>query len=533
MRSSSRSYRDLPTPVKVALLERLRQLNGKTQIRRAHTSLAYLAFQKRYRDDPEGFALDCIEWDEGRGPTFYQRAILGDLVAARRVCVRGPHGLGKTSLAAILVLWYALTRDGDDWKVVTTASAWRQLTNFLWPEIHKWAQRLRWTRIGRPPFGKLELLSETLKLATGEAFPVASNNAALIEGAHADCLLYVFDEAKAIPFKTWDAAEGAFSGSGASRIEALAFAISTPGEPQGRFYEIQTRRPGLEDWKAVHVTLADAIRAGRVSPDWAEQRKRQWGEDSAVYRNRVEGEFAAASEAGLIPLAWVEAANERWQEWVDAGRPGEHKTLGVDVGRGGDKTVIAPLLEWQIDDVWRSKVAPQEQKPVSRWVIAELIRDNTADTMVVTGKVVGFMRRWGCAAVVDVIGVGAGVYDRIREQGLPVTPFNASERSDDLDSSRTLGFANKRSAGWWALHELLKPANGHWVALPPDDTLTGDLTALHWKVTSGGHIHVESKDDVKRRLNRSTDDGDAVMMALYVRDTGLFAWDADAEEEDD
>ena len=44
---------------------------------------------------------------------------------------------GKTTIAAWLILWFAPTRDGnpkyEDWKIPTTASAWRQLTKFLWP----------------------------------------------------------------------------------------------------------------------------------------------------------------------------------------------------------------------------------------------------------------------------------------------------------------------------------------------------------------------------------------------------------------
>ncbi len=63
---------------------------------------------------------------------------------------------------------------------------------------------------------------------------------------------------------------------------------------------------------------------------------------------------------------------------------------------------------------------------------------------------------------------------------------------------------------------MLDPAHGHAVALPPDDTLTGDLTAPHWKVQSGGKILIESKDDIRKRLRRSTDAGDAVVQAFVV-----------------
>lgn len=464
---------------------------------RRHEGRRYRAFQARYWNDLDGFARECIDWPAGKGVTPYQSDILAALPEKRRVSVRGPHGLGKTALAAITVLWFALTRDGRDWKIPTTASAWRQLTKFLWPEIHKWARRLKWQSIGRPAFDpRLELLTEQLKLSTGSAFAMASDNPALIEGAHADFMLYLFDESKAIPPGTWDSAEGAFSTG-----ETYWLAISTPGEPNGRFYEIQSRRPGYEDWWTRHVTLAETITAGRISQTWAEARLRQWGESSAVYQNRVLGEFASSEESGVIPLAWVERANDRWQAWVDAGRPGQLTALGVDVARSGeDKTVIAVR---------------------AGLVVTELRRTAKEDTMQTAGRVRGIFAAHKCRvrAVIDVIGVGAGVVDRLREEGYYVVPFNASERTDRTDRSGELGFINKRSSGWWNLREMLEHED---VALPPDDLLTGDLTAPGWKVLSGGKIQVESKDDIRKRLGRSTDDGDAVVMAFYEADSWLI-----------
>lgn len=82
-------------------------------------------------------------------------------------------------------------------------------------------------------------------------------------------------------------------------------------------------------------------------------------------------------------------------------------------------------------------------------------------------------------------------------------------------SSGEPGFANCRSAAWWTLRELLDPANGWEIALPADDLLTGDLTAVKWRVTSAGRIQVESKEEIRKRLGRSTDHGDAVIQAFY------------------
>ncbi len=414
----------------------------------------------------------------------------------KRVAVRGPHGLGKTAVASWIVLWFALTRDGLDWKVITTASVWRQLDVYLWPEIHKWARQIKWDVIGRQPFTEGELLVMNLKLATGAASAVASDKASLIEGAHADHILYLFDESKAIPDAIFDAAEGAFAGAGEdSELEAFAVAVSTPGEPIGRFYDIHKRKAGFEDWHTRHVTREEAIAAGRMSAQWAEQRQAQWGAKSAVYINRVEGNFASSDEDSVIPLAWVELAQQRWLDGRGQRLPG-FTCAGVDVARSGsDKTVIALRYEWRLE---------------------ELRYTELEDTMETTGKVAGVLGRSSGYAVVDVIGIGAGVVDRLRELGHAVVPFNAGSGTDRLDSSGELGFVNKRSAAWWAMREMLDPTNKYPIALPPDDLLTGDLTAPKWRVTSGGRIQVESKDEIRKRLGRSTDSADAVIQAFWT-----------------
>jgi hypothetical protein len=158
----------------------------------------------------------------------------------------------------------------------------------------------------------------------------------------------------------------------------------------------------------------------------------------------------------------------------------------------------------------------------ARTVIGGLERSGTADTMITAGRVAGILQAHGVTANVDVIGIGAGVVDRVREQGLSVTAFNASERSEARDRTGELGFTNRRSEGWWTLREWLDPAYGEWLALPPDDLLTGDLTAPKYRLVSGGNLQVESKDDIRKRLGRSTDDGDAVMMALATESGPVF-----------
>lgn len=471
----------------------------------------YVAFQKQYYWDPAGFARDCIIWEHEGGLTPYQEEIVTALVEHKRVAVRGPRGLGKSALAAISVLWFALTRDGTDWKVFTTASIWGQLENFLWPEIHKWARRIDYPKIGRfSLIEEEELIALKIKGRTGQALAVTSNKAALTEGGHADKVLYIFDESKQIGEDIFDSAEGTLSNA-KSRPgnEALVLAISTPGEPIGRFYDIHKRKPGFEDWWVRHVRREEVIAARQMDLDWADARKKQWGEFSAMYQNHVEGEFFASDEAGIIPLSWIEQANVRWDRWKhpQTGTVPEIPALdaiGVDVaGQGKDKTVLA-LRFGQI--------------------LVELRPYAKQDTMETAGIVTGLINKYGGKAIIDTNGIGTGMGDRLKENEIHYVPFVNNAKAIGRTKSGELGFVNKYSEAFWNLRELLDPESGNDVALPPNEELTQELTTPHFRHRSEGKIDVELKEDswgddsgrtVKQRLGRSPDNAEATIMAYY------------------
>jgi hypothetical protein len=473
--------------------------------------LAARRFERRgsaqYLYNPLGWIDRFVKFpvtSDGPGAlTPYQRESINDLVIARRVAVRGPHGLGKTTSNALVILWFALSREDAriDWKIITTAGVWRQLEVYLWPEIHKWAGLLDWEALGRAPFDPIhELQTLNLKLHHGAATAVASSKKELIEGAHADSILYVFDEGKAIDADIFDAAEGAFSGAREQGLpEAFGLAQSTPGDTSGRFYDIHRRAPGLDDWKVRHVTLSECIAAGRVSPTWANNRAKQWGIDSAVYANRVLGEFHSSDEDTTVPLAWVEAAIERWHMWEEQGKPvlDGRRVVGVDVARGGgDLTVIA------------DRIGP---------IVYPLTRMDVADTMKVAKATARRMPNRTDLAVIDVIGIGAGVVDYLRMKKVHnIHAFNAARKTSMRDRSGEFGFVNQRAAMWWTMREMLDPTFGPTLALPDDDDLIGELTSPRWWVTPSGKIQVESKDEVRKRIGRSTDSADPVCQSLLT-----------------
>jgi hypothetical protein len=398
--------------------------------------------------------------------------------------------------AALAFWWFATTRElmGTDWKIPSTAGSWNQVKRYLWPEIHKWHRRIDWNRVGipRPRIGQ-ELLTFSLKLNYGEGFGAATDDPALIEGAHASHMLVIIDEGKSVVDGIWDAVDGFFMNPG----EHYVYALSTPGAPVGRFADIHHRKPGYERWHPIHVTIDEAVAAGRIPQSEVDALEAQWGRDSQLFRCHVLAEFAG-EEDGVIPLAWVEAAIDRGRDLDSSGlRP---VRLGVDVAdTGDDKSVIA----------WRDG---RHLYKLESW-------PGEGDVLLLGERAISRAVK-NTEVIVDSIGVGAGTYKIVdRAPNVKAISFVAGAKTNRRDSSGQMRFLNKRSASWWNLRELLDPNTGDDLSLPDNPELLGELTTPKWREVSGGKIQIESKDEIRKRLGRSTDLADAVVMAFWEEKT--------------
>jgi phage terminase large subunit len=447
-------------------------------------------------DDPVAFARDTF----GFHAWSKQREILEGLRDHDKVAVRSSHGIGKTATAAQAVLWFLASFPNS--RVISTAPTWTQVEQLLWRAI-----RGQVARAHEHGLGEMFPTPHTTKLEMGpEWFAIgqSTDQPERFQGHHADHLLLVVDEASGVAETIFEAAEGFLTAEGAKVL-----LIGNPTQLGGQFNRAFTSE--RERWHQVHVSTFDTpnYTGETVPPDvaralpragWAEEMADAWGEDSPVYQVRVLGNFATNAADSIIPLAWVEAAQHRWQD-QDHTQLGPLKTIGADIARSGtDRTVLAIRHDLTITELRR--LPHQGTMETAGHIKAALSAMSDLPFLAPT-------------AIVDVIGIGAGVVDRLRELEVGVVPFNAAERSDRKDKTAQLGFINKRAAAWWNLREMLDPANETLVALPPDDKLTGDLTTPKWRVQSGGKIQIESKDDIRKRLGRSTDDGDAVVQAYW------------------
>ncbi|WP_158235397.1 terminase family protein [Caulobacter sp. FWC2] len=208
----------------------------------------------------------------------------------------------------------------------------------------------------------------------------------------------------------------------------------------------------------------------------------------------LRGDFMAGVEDDrwqVIPTAWVEAAQARWTP-KDAKGPMD--SLGVDVSRGGrDETIISPRHGAWYDEL---TVMPGTASP---------------DGPTVGGQVL--MKRRDKAPVhIDIVGWGSSPYDWLVGQEIQTIGVNGAEGTDERTKDDTLGFYNVRARDWWRLREDLDPENPDPIALPPDPKLKADLCAPRWRPTPRG-ILIESKEEILKRLRRSPDRGDAVVLA--------------------
>ncbi len=179
--------------------------------------------------------------------------------------------------------------------------------------------------------------------------------------------------------------------------------------------------------------------------------------------------------------------------------PGPLDSIGADIARGGkDKTVLTPRSgAWLGEqDSFPGKATPDGWEALQYIISA-----------VPSGE--------APAINIDVIGVGASVYDLAVGAGLDAYALDARSASDARDRSGKLGFVNKRAEWWWKLRESLDPLTGDDLAIPPDRELLADLTAPRWSPRIRG-IQIEEKDDIITRIGRSPDKGESLVLAHAI-----------------
>lgn len=400
----------------------------------------------------------------------------------RRISISACHGPGKTALAAWMVIHHLVTKYPQ--KTVATAPSSAQLNDALFAEVLKWMKQLP-DPIQRLFNAKSDRVEQ--KWSPEQSFFAARTarpeKPEALQGVHSENVLLIADEASGVPEAIFESAAGSMSGH-----NACTLLLSNPTRSSGFFFDTHHKLKDM--WFTVRVS---ADMSSRVSEDFVEDIARRYGRHSDAYRIRVEGLFPRTDTDTVIPFEFVEMA--RSLPFPEGPRP--RPIWGLDVARYGDdaSALVARnnmSLDPEVLETWTKR-----------------------DTMYTVGKVKRLYEdtdppKRPSVIVVDAVGMGAGVYDRLAELGLPVRDINVANKAMDPDR-----YPDLRSELWFKARSWLQTGTK---AMPGDsdvlERLQQELVSVRYAYDSSGRERVESKDEMKKRKLPSPNLADAFILTF-------------------
>lgn len=427
--------------------------------------------------------------------------------------------------ASRITAWWLDSHPVGEAFVVTTAPTAAQVSAILWREIGRAHRKAElWGYITGDNQWKIGHKAGASEPVAYGRKP-ANYDATGFQGVHARYVLVILDEACGIPRSLYDAVD-----SLATNENARVLAIGNPDDPSSYFHTVC--KPG-SGWNVIQI---DALRSPRftltevrqhpelmrymieqgvaptdevipedlkdllVSPTWVAERIKRWGVQSPIFQSKVRGRFPDVTTDTLINPHWITLAAAR--ETVPT--PTMAK-MGADVARYGTDHSTLMLRQGGhcrvIEDI--------AYGPTTEFAGVIIKRGNEHMAHPAVFPVV----------CVDDVGVGGGVTDMLREQGVPVVAIVGGAASTQRMANGKPRFVNKRSELWWNMREAFAGRSGTgddgWLDIDPfDDDLQAQLSNIKYKINSHGQIVVESKDEMKQRGLSSPDRGDALAYAL-------------------
>ncbi|MFA5377183.1 MAG: hypothetical protein WC455_15640 [Dehalococcoidia bacterium] len=442
-----------------------------------------------WADDVLGVAL----WD-------VQRDILNSVRDNPRTTVRSNSGSGKSFIASVCAVWFLFNFKPST--VITTAPTFRQVESILWREI---GSRYR---LSKYPLGGV-LHNTSLNIDDKWfALGLSTDSPERFQGFHNDNVLVIGDEASGLSEDVYAAIENPLA-AGFTR-ELL---IGNPTQPVGTFadsFKSNLYQPfhisafDTPNLKAFGITLEDIRQdtwrdkikgdlpfPSLVTPQWVADRFQEWGEGSYLFKVYVLGNFPEAGVDTLFPLPLIEAAVNRtsYQDGslvVPVDKTGA-LIAGLDISRyGDDETVLLGRRGGAVVDI-------------QTWA--------HQDTVYTSGRTIRYARENTVQTIAaDVVGVGGGVVDNLKAEGIPVVGINVGEAAKDTER-----YLNKRAELYDSLKKRFVKGN---ISISDNRKLIGQLADIRYHYNAKGQLIIESKEDAKARGSRSPDIADALMLSF-------------------
>lgn len=440
-----------------------------------------------------------------------QQEIVRSVETHKQTAVRSAHGTGKSLLASILACWWIDTHPLGEAYVISTAPSRQQVHSVLWE-----AMRTIHSKADLP--GEIQISDRWVidGKEVGIGRRPADHQPHSFQGIHRKYVLMLIDEACGVPKWLWDAG---ISITTSEHCRILA--IGNPDDPNSEFkFKFDPRSAWhnikISIWDSPNFSGEDVSKEAQENlsdKSYVEVAEQDWGIGTAIWQSKIEGNFPEEDENAVIPVSWVQDAYARYEmfeEIDDITKPAalkQAKILSVDVAyTGRDKTVIAHYQPPRFTKF--EEFNPKNQKELYKLITERANRQIDKIVIDVGG------------------GYGSGVFEMLRDAGYNVVAFSGGNKTTKLDKTRKFSFTRIRSAAFWKVREQLSPSNEPILAFPPahsdafknkeaGEKLLSDLTTPKYEIQLD-RIQVETKDSIRKRLRRSTDYGDTVMMALWV-----------------
>ena len=448
-------------------------------------------------------------WDEyilGRRLWRKQKAIAQSTFYYPRTTVRSCQSSGKTYEAAGIVL--AFLYNYPPATVFTTAPTNRQVEDILWREIHVAFSGSRMALEGNLTRRQLDIDQDAKWFAVG----FATDQPERMLGYHNVNVLVVGDDAAGLTPEIYRAMENPLSAGNTHEL-----LLSNPTQSVGNFRDTFSSKLynkfhisayGTPNLEAFGITEADIAsgewvnkQAGQelpfpslISPAKVAETYHEYGPGSYIYTVFILGNFPEAGVNNLFRIDQIEAAMAREIERQVFEK--NMKVAALDVARYGDDE--SSFVIRQGDKVLDTFEWAHQDSVYTAGRAARLIKENKP-----------------ARTYVDVVGLGAGVFDILRnELGTEYKVVEYDSGKDALDKER---YVNRRAEGYFDLSKKLVDAD---LDLPESDKLKAQLADIRYTYDKKGRLQIESKEDAKSRGSKSPDVADAVMMSFCKKKGG-------------
>lgn len=431
-----------------------------------------------WQENPEVFFEDVLN----AGLWSKEEEIIHSVRDHQKTTVRSNNSSGKTYTMARVALWFLMAYSPAI--VIDTAPTHRQVENQFWRELRK-----AYKGATIPLGGKLlktQLNFDEDWFAIGFSSKGNEDVKEKFQGWHGYNMLIIVDEASGIEPAVMEAILGALASGNTVKLVLIGNPTKNTGEFAESFKDPSFNKIHISAYDVPNVKEGRIVIPGLATKEWVEDMIRKYGEDSDVVRVKVKGEFPKNEDGTVVSVDLLERALGADREIY-----GDEEVIGLDVARKGKNASVFFYRKGNYGKV------------------LEKVQGN--DLMQVAGKAKLWLKEYPNARLkVDIIGLGVGVFDRLKEQpdvADRVGGVNTAVPPTDRDK-----YINLRAEAWFDTREWLRDA-----VIEPNEDLY-ELCKPRYKITSQGKLQVESKDDMEKRGIESPDTGDAVVLTM-CRDT--------------